>query len=247
MPRGSKPKPPLEIGSVYHRFTVIGDAEPRQVPGKGTLQSYTKVRCQCGTEKEVKRTLLVNGIAKSCGCLGVEHGHRLGRSHLRHGQCKSRTYTVWSLMKARCSNSTKPRWEDYGGRGITVCERWQKFENFLEDMGERPPNTSIERIDNDGNYEPGNCKWGTLAEQARNKRTNVFVVLQGTRMILTDAAVVLGSSPPTIQNAAKRTGLPTQTIVDYIAHIRTTQPVGRIKSLTPQVHWLARYSTSRTG
>jgi hypothetical protein len=101
----------------------------------------------------------------------AEHNRNIGIARTRHGRGYSDlTYTSWHGMKARCNNSNNPRYEDWGGRGITVCERWQSFENFLEDMGERLEGTSIDRIDNDGNYEPSNCRWATPKEQQEHRR-----------------------------------------------------------------------------
>ena len=91
-------------------------------------------------------------------------GNRHGETHGYYG---TTTYKSWDSMKARCRNKNNPK---YGGRGITFCKRWEKFENFLEDMGERPEGTSLDRIDTDGNYEPGNCRWATIEEQNRNRR-----------------------------------------------------------------------------
>ena len=91
----------------------------------------------------------------------------------RHGQAAvggTRTYHAWKSMLQRCNSSTRPDWPRYGGRGITVCERWHRFENFLVDMGACPPELSLDRINNDGNYEPGNCRWATLEQQTRNRR-----------------------------------------------------------------------------
>ena len=117
---------------------------------------------------------LNNGNTKSCGCLKKSI---LGNSTRTHGLSNSRltgyanrTYGIWQAMRGRCMNPNNSRWESYGGRGIMVCRRWDKFENFLFDMGEALKGLTLERIDVDGNYTPNNCKWATWEEQAKNKR-----------------------------------------------------------------------------
>lgn len=96
-----------------------------------------------------------------------------------HGQSRTRTYCVWSGMVQRCTLETSHHWARYGGRGIRVCDRWRSFENFLTDMGEKPPGKTIEREDNDGDYEPGNCRWATPSEQARNRSNNRRIAIGG--------------------------------------------------------------------
>jgi hypothetical protein len=122
-------------------------------------------RCEgCGTERVVVGGSLRLGRSRSCGgCGRVKHGHcRNYRS--------TRIYEVWRSMMQRCHNPNHPAYAHYGGRGICVCERWHSFVNFLVDMGEPAPGLSIDRINNDGNYEPGNCRWATHSEQMRNRR-----------------------------------------------------------------------------
>lgn len=146
-----------------------------------------KCRCECGNETTVFAENVRQGRTVSCGC------HHLS-AVTKHGQYKSATYKCWDALIQRCTNPKNHNFKDYGGRGVTVCERWLLFENFLADMGHRPKGFKIERKDNDGPYSPENCKWATQAEQNRNTRRNRYLVMDGRRQCL---RILPGGDKPT--------------------------------------------------
>lgn len=126
-------------------------------------------RCDCGGHHVASSNHLISGRVLSCGCLRP-----------KHGGAGTRAYRIWQGVINRCTRENHRNWADYGGRGITICDRWRgSFPNFLTDMGEPPPGATIERIDNDRGYEPGNCRWATRKEQARNTRRTVDVTYDG--------------------------------------------------------------------
>lgn len=124
--------------------------------------------------------------------------------YARRGKLRSRTYRIWIGIHTRCNNQKKKEWSRYGGRGIKVCERWHRFENFLADMSDCPDGLTIERINSNGNYEPGNCRWATHHDQTRNKRTNVNLTFNEETLCVADWAKELGMTRETISGRLSR-------------------------------------------
>lgn len=152
-------------GQRFGRLTVVARTDRR--PG-----AWWRCVCDCGGEKVTRASLLRNGETQSCGCLQKERTSEASKTHghAPRGK-KGPTYVSWRNALARCNNPLWHAYHLYGGRGITICERWaSSFANFLADMGERPPGHTLDRLDPDGNYEPGNCRWATPKQQAQNRR-----------------------------------------------------------------------------
>lgn len=185
-------------GSVFGRLIVIKENPVRTNDGKVRWDC----KCDCGNIITTSGGNLRSGDTKSCGCL--EHDNLVERN-LKHGKCGTREYTIWKGIRQRCYNKNEPHYADYGGRGISVCDRWnESFENFLQDMGLSPSLThSIDRINNSGNYEPSNCFWATKKEQGGNKRNNRIILFNGKKMILQDWADHLKIPVSTLHFALK--------------------------------------------
>jgi len=202
----------LDIGSRVGRLLITGPTIT--VDGK---RSLSPVVCDCGAVLQVRRDALRSGRTTSCGCRRREEFIRRSTKHGHSGRTASTPeYRAWASMIQRCTNRQSKAFEWYGARGISVCERWKDFPSFLADMGSRPPGTSIERIENEGNYEPGNCKWATREEQMRNTRRNGNVVFNGKTMCATDAARALGIPPGRIFWRVHKHGVSHQEAFDAI-------------------------------
>lgn len=185
---------PMDLtGERFGRLSVVGRCETRS--GKHILWECF---CECGSSCTVITASLRSGNTKSCGCWQADS--KIGRRST-HNKSHTRTWESWSSMKKRCLNPNDVNYHRYGGRGIGICERWlESFENFIEDMGDRPKGMSIERIDNDGNYELGNCKWAAGKEQARNRRTTRLLNFRGETRCLTEWGEITGLNPRSIRN-----------------------------------------------
>lgn len=166
-------------------------------------------QCQCGTIKPACHTDLINGATKSCGCqrpTQLAAGRAALTVHGHSGLIQSPTYRTWHKMKQRCLNPQSSHFHLYGGKGVVICARWLAFENFLSDMGERPVGESIDRIDSNGNYEPGNCRWATPREQGNNTNRNVFLEHEGERLTVAEWARKWGLPPHVVHSRVVKMG-----------------------------------------
>lgn len=156
------------IGDQFEDLTVISDWY--SIDGA----RYTDVKCKCGKQLSRRLSDLNNGKSKRCASCACKK---------RYGDfprdANNPTYRSWQAMRTRCNNPNRKAYKDYGGRGITVCERWDSYKNFVEDMGERPEGKTLDRMDNDGNYEPDNCRWATRQEQSENTRRTRLIEYTG--------------------------------------------------------------------
>ena len=157
------------LSLVGKRFGLLVVAQ--RAPNRGKRTAWV-CKCDCGGESVTLGKYLMSGETTSCGCRKIA---ALNESRYVHNQFGTPEYWVWAKMLSRCRNPKDKAWPNYGGRGIVVCERWLNFENFWADMGQRPAGMSLDRIDNNGHYEPGNCRWADDVTQRRNKRSSLHV------------------------------------------------------------------------
>jgi hypothetical protein len=181
------------IGQQFGRITVLALASPEP---DGRVRRLI-CQCECGTLKSIRRDKLTR--TRSCGC---------ARPWIKHGQRRNgtttRTYRIWQHMLERCLNPHDGGFPHYGGRGIAVCERWHTFAHFFADMGACPEGLTIERIDNDQGYFPGNCRWATRHEQANNTRRTRYLTLHGVRQTMTAWSQETGWKVKTIESRLRR-------------------------------------------
>lgn len=194
-------------GQRFGHLTVLGYLPRRS----DSPHVYWLCRCDCGTFTGPSTGKLRSTSTVSCGCY---KGEITAARMTRHGLTDAPEYNLYLKIKSRCLRPDDPHFQDYGGRGISICDRWLNgeygrtgFECFLADVGPRPSRGhSIDRIDNDGNYEPGNCRWATPTQQARNRRSNIYVTVGGATMSLPDACERLGLHYPFILSRMARKG-----------------------------------------
>lgn len=170
----------------YGRLVCILRLENTKVKGAKWL-----CICDCGKECVRTAAAIANGGAQSCGCLKLE---RLSSANTKHGMSKrnytSPEYYSWVGMKGRCKYPSTRQYKNYGGRGISVCERWNDFSNFLSDMGPRPKGKTLDRIDVNGDYSPENCRWASKREQGRNRSNAQFILVHGEKKTIRDVSEI---------------------------------------------------------
>lgn len=195
-------------GERFGRLLVI------ERSGSRNGQILWRCVCDCGKEKIALSYLLRKGDTRSCGCLQKD---RASESRTTHGKGRSRAYTIWHNMLKRCHNPNNPAFGAYGGRGIRVA--YATFEQFFADLGDPPDGMSIERIDNSKGYEPGNCRWATPAEQARNKRNNIWLSYRGETLCLNDWAKRFGVDRSVLRHRVKK-GWPVERVLTQPHRVR---------------------------
>jgi len=192
-------------GQTFGRLTAFGIDR-----SKSKKSAYWICKCQCGNEKSVRSDHLIQGRIRSCGCLLVEARHR--SNAFKHGMKGTRIYRIWVSMKNRCNDKS---YKDYGERGICVCEKWQNFEGFWEDMKEGYTDAlTLDRKDNDGNYCKENCRWATMAQQSLNKRNNHIIEFGGERKPVAEFCQEFGINSSTVYNRLAKGWAPVRALTE---------------------------------
>lgn len=184
-------------GEKFGRLTVVERAENDK-----SGRAKWKCLCLCSSFSVVSSYNLISGGTTSCGCFKKQ---RQIEANIIHGFCKTPEFRCWVHIRQRCNNKNDKSYKDYGGRGIKVCRRWNSFQNFLHDMGERPAHGwSIDRINNDGDYTPKNCRWASKATQNENKRKSIRIKVGKSKMTINRIAVVFGKTYACIYKRYKK-------------------------------------------
>ena len=194
----------INEGQKFGLLAIVKESKP--VSENGINKRSFLCRCECGNIITVKLYSLTTGNTKSCGCIKQKQLIERNVASAKYPAYMKKLYNTWYLMGERCNNMNNKSYKNYGGRGIKVCKRWEKFENFYEDMGDRPEALTLDRIDNDGNYEPENCRWATRKTQMNNKRNNLRLNYNGMVKNLSQWAESTGIKRETIK-ARLSTGL----------------------------------------
>jgi hypothetical protein len=199
----AKPRGLTVIDRTGHRYgrLVVLERQPNKETPTGP-QARWLCQCDCGNRVVVLGAGLAKGArgkggTRSCGCLVRE-------KPIKHGKSHDRVYRIWHMMVQRCGNPNNTHYASYGGRGITVCERWRDFVNFYADMGDPPPKHTLDRIDNARGYGPDNCRWVTMKVQGNNRRTNTILSLNGVKRTMAEWAESTGLGKPCLMNRLAR-------------------------------------------
>jgi hypothetical protein len=216
---------PIVVGQKFNLLTIVSSE-----PIFKNRDIYIKCKCDCGNERYFYYYNVISNKSKSCGCYQKQNP-----SNKTHGMSGSAIYMTWNRMLSRCYNAKLERYPRYGGRGITVCERWKNFENFFNDMGYAPsPKHSLGRINNDGNYEPSNCQWETQEQQYSNTSKTIYVMFNNKKVKLMDLCKTYNIKRSTLSQRISD-GVPAEIAVTYKSNelkIKSINVDGIIKQTT---------------